>query len=79
LRATVEDPKDGESLIQYAKLVWEVYCDKERALSFFERAALVAPEDRYVFIMILQPQIFFFFFVLLENKSYCIQWTRIVR
>lgn len=44
-RATLEDPKDGEILLQYAKLVWELHHDQERALSYFECAARAAPED----------------------------------
>lgn len=44
--ATLADPKDGDILMQYAKLVWELYHDKDRAYSYFKRAALAAPEDR---------------------------------
>ncbi|KAL8104842.1 uncharacterized protein LOC141678344 isoform X2 [Apium graveolens] len=47
-RATVADPEDSETLLQYAKLVWELHHDQERALSYFERAACAAPEDSHV-------------------------------
>lgn len=40
------DPHNGEVLCLYAKLVWELYRDKEQALTYFERAALAAPGDR---------------------------------
>lgn len=44
-RATMADPGDGESWMQYAKLVWELHHDQHRALTYFERAALAAPQD----------------------------------
>ncbi|KAM0002713.1 putative tetratricopeptide-like helical domain superfamily [Helianthus debilis subsp. tardiflorus] len=44
-RATQADPKDGESLMQYAKLVWELHHDQDRALGYFEAAVLATPED----------------------------------
>ncbi|KAL8121967.1 hypothetical protein AgCh_018627 [Apium graveolens] len=47
-RATLADPKDGEILLQYAKLVWELHHDQDRALSYFERAACAAPNDSHV-------------------------------
>ena len=47
LRATIEDPNDGETLMQYAKLVWEVHHDQDRASSYFERAVYAAPGDWY--------------------------------
>lgn len=50
-RATLADPDDGEILAQYAKIVWELYHDKERALSYYERAAQAAANDRYVYSM----------------------------
>lgn len=40
------DPGDGASWMQYAKLVWELHRDQHRALTYFERAALAAPQDR---------------------------------
>lgn len=43
--ATMADPGDGESWMQYAKLVWELHRDQHRALTYFERAALAAPQD----------------------------------
>lgn len=45
-RATLADPEDGEILVQYAKFVWENLNDQDRALSYFERAAQAAPQDR---------------------------------
>lgn len=47
-RATLADPEDGELLVQYAKFVWENLNDQDRALSYFERAAQAAPQDRWV-------------------------------
>uniref|UniRef100_A0A5B6ZQ94 Tetratricopeptide repeat-like superfamily protein n=1 Tax=Davidia involucrata TaxID=16924 RepID=A0A5B6ZQ94_DAVIN len=47
-RATLADPQDGEILLQYAKLVWNLHHDQDRALSYFERAVEAAPEDSYV-------------------------------
>lgn len=46
LRATLADPKDGEILMQYAKLVWELHHDQDRARSYFESAARASPQDR---------------------------------
>ena len=45
-RAILADPRDGEILSQYAKLVWELHRDQDRASSYFERAVQAAPEDR---------------------------------
>lgn len=47
-RAILADPKDGDVLSQYAKLVWELHRDQDRAVNYFERAVHVAPEDRFV-------------------------------
>lgn len=44
-RATMADPKDGEILMQYAKLVWELHRDQIRALGYFESAVQAAPAD----------------------------------
>ncbi|XWS13928.1 hypothetical protein CRYUN_Cryun36dG0080800 [Craigia yunnanensis] len=44
-RATLEDPEDGEILLQYAKIVWDLHQDKDRALSYFERAVQASPQD----------------------------------
>lgn len=44
-RATQADPKDGETLMQYARLVWELHHDQDRALGYFEAAVLASPED----------------------------------
>lgn len=46
--ATLYDPKDGETLMEYAKLVWELYGDKDRAFCYFKRAVLAAPQDSHV-------------------------------
>lgn len=45
-QATLTYPEDGEILVLYAQLVWEVHHDQAKASSYFERAALVAPNDR---------------------------------
>ncbi|GKD85976.1 tetratricopeptide-like helical domain containing protein [Tanacetum coccineum] len=45
LRATAADPKDGEIMMQYAKLVWELHRDNDKALTYFEKAVFTAPED----------------------------------
>ncbi|KAK9282258.1 hypothetical protein L1049_005172 [Liquidambar formosana] len=47
-RAILADPKDGEILSQYAKLVWELHHDQDKASSYFERSAQAAPEDNHV-------------------------------
>ncbi|KAL8142844.1 hypothetical protein V2J09_015876 [Rumex salicifolius] len=47
-RAILADPEDGEILSQYAKLVWEVHHDEERAGEYFERAAHASPQDSHV-------------------------------
>ncbi|KAK8621643.1 hypothetical protein V6N13_081076 [Hibiscus sabdariffa] len=41
-------PKDGENLSQHAKLVWELYCDEERASSYIERTVQASPQDSHV-------------------------------
>ncbi|KAK9058425.1 hypothetical protein SSX86_023267 [Deinandra increscens subsp. villosa] len=47
-RATQMDPKDGEALMQYAKLVWELHHDQDRAMGYFEAAVHAAPKDPYI-------------------------------
>lgn len=47
-RATLADPNDGETLMQYALLVWEHHHDRDKAVIYFERAAQAAPEDSHV-------------------------------
>ncbi|XP_030533951.1 uncharacterized protein LOC115743350 [Rhodamnia argentea] len=47
-RATLANPEDGEILAQYAKIVWDLYHDKERALTYYERAAQAAANDSHV-------------------------------
>ena len=49
-RATLADPENGEILLQYAKIVWDLHQDKDRALSYFERAVRASPQDRSVLI-----------------------------
>lgn len=48
-RAILADPADGEIMSLYAKLVWELHHDKDKALCYFERAVQAAPGDRYNF------------------------------
>jgi tetratricopeptide (TPR) repeat protein len=47
-RAILADPNDGELLSVYAKLVWDVHRDGERASSYFEQAARASPQNRCV-------------------------------
>ncbi|MBA0841221.1 hypothetical protein Goarm_003724, partial [Gossypium armourianum] len=47
-RATLADPEDSEILLQYAKILWDLHHDKDRALSYFERAVQASPQDRSV-------------------------------
>lgn len=47
-RSILAYPNDGEILAQYAKVVWELHHDQDRALSYYERAVQAAPQDRYV-------------------------------
>lgn len=47
-QATLADPKDGDTLSNYAKLVWELHQDKDRASDYFERAVHAAPENSHV-------------------------------
>ncbi|KAJ6689203.1 hypothetical protein OIU85_005590 [Salix viminalis] len=46
--ATLAAPSDGEILMQYAKLEWELNHDQDRALINFERAVQAAPQDSNV-------------------------------
>lgn len=45
------DPGDGEITSQYAKLVWELHQDRNKAMSYFEQAAQASPGDRYIFLL----------------------------
>ncbi|GER52221.1 tetratricopeptide repeat protein [Striga asiatica] len=47
-RAMLADPKDGEVLSQYAKLVWEIHGDQAKASHYFKRAVQAAPENSNV-------------------------------
>lgn len=47
-QATLANPQDGDILSQYATLVWQLHHDKGRALSYFEHATHVDPENRYL-------------------------------
>jgi tetratricopeptide (TPR) repeat protein len=49
MRAILADPEDGEIMSLYAKLVWELHHDKDKALCYFERSVQAAPGDRYNF------------------------------
>ncbi|KAJ6903721.1 hypothetical protein NC651_021029 [Populus alba x Populus x berolinensis] len=46
--ATLAAPADGEILMQYAKLEWELNHDQDRAFINFERAVQSAPQDSNV-------------------------------
>jgi len=48
-RAIVADPSDGEMISEYAKLVWELHHDQEKASFLFEQAVQATPGDRLVF------------------------------
>lgn len=45
-RGILEDPRDGQMLSLYAGIVWQLYQDKRRAATYFERAVEVATNDR---------------------------------
>ncbi|KAK3019094.1 hypothetical protein RJ639_004963 [Escallonia herrerae] len=45
-RASLADPKDGEILMQYATLVWQLHRNQDRASRYFERATL--PNDSFL-------------------------------
>ena len=45
-RATLADPDDGVILMKHAKIDWQLHHDKDRALSNFEHAVQVSPQDR---------------------------------
>ncbi|XP_022157972.1 uncharacterized protein LOC111024569 [Momordica charantia] len=47
-QATLTYPEDGETLMLYAQLVWELHHDQAKASSYFERAALVDPNDSQI-------------------------------
>uniref|UniRef100_A0A6M2F9W0 Uncharacterized protein n=1 Tax=Populus davidiana TaxID=266767 RepID=A0A6M2F9W0_9ROSI len=47
-RAILADPGDGEILSQYAKLVWELYRDHDKALCYFKQSIQATPADSYV-------------------------------
>lgn len=47
-QATLADPKDGDTLSQFAKLVWELHQDKDNASDYFDRAIHAAPENSHV-------------------------------
>ncbi|KAK2967925.1 hypothetical protein RJ640_010535 [Escallonia rubra] len=47
-RAILADPGDGEIIAQYAKVVWELHHDQDKALSYFERAVQAAPSESHV-------------------------------
>lgn len=74
MRATLEDPNDGQTLMQYAKFVLEVHGDQDKALSYFEKAALVAHGDWYP-LMTPQPQISFLY--IQDKVILCLAYTRL--
>lgn len=45
-RAILADPTEGEALVMYAKLVWQLHRDHDKASSYFERAIQATPVDR---------------------------------
>jgi len=47
-QATLADPNDGEICSSYAKLVWELHRDQDRAMSYFEQATQASPDDSHV-------------------------------
>ncbi|XP_057471607.1 uncharacterized protein LOC130760353 [Actinidia eriantha] len=47
-QATLADPNDGEICSSYAKLVWELHRDQDKASNYFERAARAAPDNSHV-------------------------------
>ncbi|KAK6940614.1 hypothetical protein RJ641_030145 [Dillenia turbinata] len=47
-RAILVDPRDGEILSQYARLVWELHHDHDRASSYIERAVQAVSDDSHV-------------------------------
>lgn len=42
------DPGDGETISQYAKLVWDVHNDHDKAMYYFEKAVEATPGDSHV-------------------------------
>lgn len=58
MRTILADPSDGEIMSQYAKLVWELYHDQDKALSYFESAVQASPGDRYNFLAQLLISVF---------------------
>ena len=58
MRAILADPRDGEIISQYAKLVWELHHDRNKALCYFERAVEANPGDRYNFPAVFLASLF---------------------
>lgn len=48
-RAALADPANGEILSQYAKLVWDLHHDHDKALGYYEQAVEATPADWYGF------------------------------
>ncbi|THG04381.1 hypothetical protein TEA_003180 [Camellia sinensis var. sinensis] len=46
--AVLADPADGEIISQYAKVVWELHHDQDKAMSYFERAVQATAEDSHI-------------------------------
>lgn len=49
-RAILADQEDGETLSQYAKIIWEVHHDRDRAANYFQRALEASSQNRYLSI-----------------------------
>ncbi|KAK3038667.1 hypothetical protein RJ639_028121 [Escallonia herrerae] len=47
-RASLADPKDGEILMQYATLAWQLHRNQDRASRYFERATHALPNDSQI-------------------------------
>ncbi len=60
MRAILADPRDGEIISQYAKLVWDLHHDRNKALCYFERAVEATPGDRYSFHAVCLASLFKF-------------------
>lgn len=48
-QAILADPNGGEIMSEYAKLVWELHHNRDKALSYFEQAVQATPKNRYFF------------------------------
>ncbi|KAK3414808.1 hypothetical protein EUGRSUZ_H00126 [Eucalyptus grandis] len=46
--AILTDPMDSEALVVYAKLVWQLHHDHDKASSYYERAIQATPTDSHI-------------------------------